>query len=219
MMSEKWSVEIKRMSGKSKRKKKDNKQKDIANKKGNRKEGKEEIKKEDAMSKKNEAPQKEDIDTNITEQTIKRWADKLLKYVPLLTFLSSIYIACMSWAIERYLQKYNIGYVNVQFPSKAQMINGILAACATMLIALWFAPYYQTLTKQGKKGPDSKIHNLCSRLYDFVYWCVLKCRILNFKRLGDSRHWKRIHIIHSRTKQYFCYVHMRILARYSNGVL
>lgn len=58
----------------------------------------------------------------------------------------------MSWAIERYLQKYNIGYVNVQFPSKAQMINGILAACATMLIALWFAPYYQTLTKQGKRG-------------------------------------------------------------------
>lgn len=140
------------MSRKSKTKKKDNQRKDITNKKENCKEEKEEIKKEDAMSKKNEAPQKEDIDTNITEQTIKRWADKLLKYVPLLTFLSSIYIACMSWAIERYLQKYNIGYVNVQFPSKTQMINGILAACATMLIALWFAPYYQTLTKQGKRG-------------------------------------------------------------------
>lgn len=121
-------------------------------KKENVKEEKEEIKKEDAMSKKNEAPRKEDVDANMTEQTIKRWAEGLLKYVPLLMFLSSIYIACMSCAIERYLKKYNIGYVNVQFPSKAQMINGILAACATMLIALWFAPYYQTLTKQGKRG-------------------------------------------------------------------
>ena len=121
-------------------------------KKENVKEGKEEIKKEDAMSKKNEAPRKEDIDTNMTEQTIKRWVEGLLKYIPLLMFLSSMYIACMSCAIERYLKKYNIGCVNVQFPLKAQIINGIIAACATILIALWFAPYYQTLTKQGKRG-------------------------------------------------------------------
>lgn len=152
MMSEKWSVEIKRMSGKTKRKKKDNQRKDITNKKENCKEGKEEIKKEDAMSKKNEAPRKEDVDANMTEQTIKRWAEGLLKYVPLLMFLSSIYIACMSCAIERYLKKYNIEYVNAQFPSKAQIINGIVAACVTMLITLLVAPYYQTLTKQGEKG-------------------------------------------------------------------
>lgn len=121
-------------------------------KKENVKEGKEEIKKEDAMSKKNEAPRKEDVDANMTEQTIKRWAEGLLKYVPLLMFLSSIYIACMSCAIERYLKKYNIEYVNAQFPSKAQIINGIVAACVTMLITLLVAPYYQTLTKQGEKG-------------------------------------------------------------------
>ena len=112
----------------------------------------EEIKKEDAMSKKNEAPQKKDVDANMTEQTIKRWAEGLLKYVPLLMFLSSIYIACMSCAIERYLKKYNIEYVNAQIPSKTQIINGIIAACVTMLITLLVAPYYQTLPKQGRKG-------------------------------------------------------------------
>ena len=121
-------------------------------KRENVKEGKKETKKEDTMSKKNEAPQKEDIDANMTKQTIKRWVERLLKYVPILTFLSSVYIVCMSWAVECYLKKYNIGYVNVQFPSKAQMINGIIAACATMLITLWFAPYYQTLTKQREMG-------------------------------------------------------------------
>lgn len=151
-MSEKWSLGINRMSRRSERKKKANQRKDITNKKGYCREGKEKTEKENAMSKKNETPQKEDIDANMTEQTIKRWAEGLLKYVPLLMFLSSIYIACMSCAIERYLKKYNIEYVNAQIPSKTQMINGILAACATMLIALWFAPYYQTLTKQGKRG-------------------------------------------------------------------
>lgn len=121
-------------------------------KKENVRDGNEKIKNEDAMNEKTETPQKEDIDANITEQTIKRWVDGLLKYVPSLTFLSSIYIACMSWAIERYLKKYNIGYVNAQFPSKAQIINGIIAACVTMLTALWVAPYYQALIKQEKKG-------------------------------------------------------------------
>lgn len=120
-------------------------------KKGNFKEG-EETKMEYAIKEKNETPPKENINANVTEQTIKRWVEGLLKYVPLLTCLSSIYIACMSWAIERYLKKYNIGYVNAQFPSKAQIINGIIAACVTMLLALWGAPYYQTLTKQGKMG-------------------------------------------------------------------
>lgn len=150
-MNEKWSVWI-NWIGKLKKKKRNNQQKDITNEKGNCKEEKEETKKEDAMSKKNETPQKEDIDTNMTEQTIKRWADKLLKYVPLLMFLSSIYIACISCAIERYFKKYNIGYVNAQFPSKTQIINGIVAACVTMLITLLIAPYYQTSTKQGQKG-------------------------------------------------------------------
>ena len=121
-------------------------------KKENAKEEKKETKKEDAMNKKNETPSKGNINANVTEQTIKRWVEGVLKYVPLLTCISSIYIACMSWAIERYLKKYNIGYVNAQFPSKAQIINGIIAACVTMLIALWVAPYYQTLTKQGKNG-------------------------------------------------------------------
>lgn len=139
------------MSGKPKKKKKNNQQKKITNAKYDALfKGDHEQKDEENREKiTDETTQREEDNPTVTmTKTVNNWLEITAKFASVSTILISAYTFLMLWATEQYLERYHIGYINAQWPSKTLMLKGIVAAFMTIAITLLCEPYYLKLKKQ-----------------------------------------------------------------------
>lgn len=84
-----------------------------------------------------EMVQKEDSNSTATiKKAASNWLEVMAKLASVLTVLISVYTFFMLWATEQYLEKYHIGYINAQLPSKSVMLCSIIAAAIAIGVVL-----------------------------------------------------------------------------------
>lgn len=117
----------------------------------------------------------DDNSATTIEKNANNWLEIMAKFASVLTVLISVYTFFMLWATEQYLEKYHIGYINAQLPSKSVMLWSIIVAAIVIGVALAW-------DLSGVNSPNWIIQVELCAVITFVLWisaCVVKFLPLN----------------------------------------